>query len=140
MDMLVGIDVAYSKAARLNASYLGDRFGLNIPLANAAAHKILNETCHRWPEHVGFRAQRIYQRWHFLRMQVREAIDKHYVAADGQRRLAKSEMHRLVKGRTIRHQGGRAQRASPLQLYHCAVYTWSQTKIIRIDDQALHCR
>ena len=62
------------------------------------------------------------------------------MAADCQRRLRKGQIDCGREVGRSRHQGGGAESACLLQLNDGPVDAWRETKVVRVDDQALHCR
>src|ERR1700677_838269 len=62
------------------------------------------------------------------------------MAADGERRLREGEIHCRREVRSRGHQRGGAKGAGLLKLNDGAVDAWRQTKVVCVDNQALHFR
>ncbi len=71
MDMFVRVDVADGDPAQLDTPYLGDSLGLDLLLANAAAHQVAKKTSHRRPKRERRRTPGIEQGRHLVRAEQR---------------------------------------------------------------------
>ena len=71
-----------------------------------------------------------------LSRQKRLAANQNEVNADIERRRGLGKLDRVVKGVTIRHEGGGGQDAVSVGFDDAGVHIASEAEIIRIDDQA----
>ena len=60
------------------------------------------------------------------------------MAANPQRGYALRQLHSLVEGRTVRHQGGGGDDAARVSLNDRSIHAGGETKIVGIDDQPPH--
>ena len=134
--MLVRVDVADSEPARLNTLYLGNGLGLDLLFANTAAQQVTQKASHCGPEYTAWAEQG----GHVAGVQAGRAVDQYHVAANSQRRLGKGKVDRGREVTRSGHQGGGAEGARLLKLNDRAVDAGRETKVVRVDDQTLHCR
>jgi hypothetical protein len=140
MDMFVRVDVAYRDPAQLNAPYLGNCLGLDLLLADAASHQVTKKTSHRRPKRERRRTPGIEKRRHLVRPEQRCPAHQHYVAANRECRLRKSEIHCRREIRSGGHQSSGAESPRLLKFNDGAVDAWRQTKVVCVDYQAFHFR
>ena len=131
--MLVGVEVGHGDAGTLELPDLRECLRANIVGPEATQHGGGGKGGEGRAKACVIAAK---QRGNGLRERDRHAVGEDDVAADAERGISAHDGNGIGERGPIRHEGCRAEDARTMQLFNGAIDSWSEPKVVRIDNQS----